>query len=65
MLAIIFNHAQSLPASANPLGIARHSRSVGRLMGHNKGKDNVKKRKARRTKGERLQTAKDAAKASK
>ena len=34
-------------------------------MGHNKGKDNVKKRKARRTKDERLQTAKDAAKASK
>ena len=33
-------------------------------MGHNKGKNNVKKRKARRTKGERLQTAKDAAKAS-
>ena len=33
-------------------------------MGHNKGKDNVKARKARRKKGERLHTAKDAAKAS-
>lgn len=33
-------------------------------MGHNKGKDKVKARKARRKKGERLQTAKDAAKAS-
>ena len=33
-------------------------------MGHNKGKNNVKARKARRIKGERLQTAKDAAKAS-
>ena len=45
--------------------IARHSRSGGAPMGHNKGKDNVKARKARRIKGERLQTAKDAAKASK
>ena len=34
-------------------------------MGHNKGKDNVKKRKARRTKDARLQTAKAAAKSAK
>jgi hypothetical protein len=33
-------------------------------MGHNKGKDNVKARKARRKKGERLQNAKSAVKAS-
>ena len=35
-----------------------------RAMGHNTGKDNVKKRKARRIKSERLQAAKDAAKAT-
>jgi hypothetical protein len=33
-------------------------------MGHSKGKDNVKARKARRKKGERLETAKAAAKAT-
>ncbi len=33
-------------------------------MGHNKGKDKVKARKARRKKDERLQAAKTAAKAT-
>ena len=34
------------------------------FMGHNKGKDNVKKRAVRRKKNDRLQAAKDAAKSA-
>ncbi len=36
----------------------------GCFMGHNKGKDNVKKRAVRRKKNDRLQAAKDAAKSA-
>ena len=49
---------------ANQLGNGCWRVFTDRFMGHNKGKDNVKKRAVRRKKNDRLQAAKDAAKAS-
>jgi hypothetical protein len=43
-----------------PLGIGSAAVCVGAIMGHSKGKDNVKKRAARRKKMERLRNAKQA-----
>jgi hypothetical protein len=47
----------------NPLGFHPQYRFVRPHMGNCKGKDNVKKRKARRMKNDRLQAAKKATKA--
>jgi len=46
---------------ANKLGIRGRCVFVGGLMGHCKGKDNVKKRAARRKKTDRLALAKSNA----
>lgn len=50
-------------ARANGLGIDVNCVLSEVFMGHNKGKDNVKKRAVRRKKNDRIQAAKDAAKA--
>jgi hypothetical protein len=48
----------------NPLGIAAQPVSVAVPMGHNKGKDNVKKREKRRKKAELTAAKSSAAKAA-
>jgi hypothetical protein len=52
----------SLESLANSLGAGAGWVFLLRLMGHSKGKDNVKKRAARRKKTDRLQAVTDAAK---
>ncbi len=47
----------------NQLGRERTWVSYGHPMGHNKGKDNAKKRAVRRKKNDRIVAAADAAKA--
>lgn len=48
---------------ANGLGIDANCVLSEYFMGHNKGKDNVKKRAVRRKKNDRILAAKEAAKA--